>query len=378
MRCGMCHQPFNALETLQETADENVSNNSKSESSEHKISDWIGGLIHHGESEQEDEEESPEEFVDSYNFADEEFIDIREDSAASAAEETEHPVTSTDHHGDEVVEDIRRHVVRVIGDINHIWANTQVGDNLLDRAPIEPEESPVTEVETELENSYQQDLTIRAIDEDVEPESVFVEPKSEASPEVLEEIEALPVEIPTLFATASEEHLMESIKELKTPKNRVKKRHVLAWSVAYLFLLLMLATQIVYIYRNHFVRSQMLRPVLEMACEITRCTLRPRRDVEQIAIIDRQVMPDAKRADVLIIEAVMENQAAFRQPAPLVEFKLQDLTGATIGYRQFQPSEYLPSNVSGTVWMEPEKPLRVRLEILGAPKDAAQFQFRFL
>lgn len=150
------------------------------------------------------------------------------------------------------------------------------------------------------------------------------------------------------------------------------------WAAANLLLILVLVGQYLYYNRQQLAQYAELRPWVVQLCAAAGCDLPLERDVKRIALTSRLVESHPSRANALLIDATLVNQADFTQPYPLLELRFSDLNNQLVAGRRFRPEEYLPPTTSVRAGMPPQQPVHITLEIVDPGKDAVSFQFDLL
>lgn len=150
------------------------------------------------------------------------------------------------------------------------------------------------------------------------------------------------------------------------------------WAVTNVALIMVLLGQYTYFNRNALSQYPQLRPWLTGFCAVFSCNTPLPRDVSQIQLANRVVQSHPKRANALLIDATLINDADFPQAYPLVELRFSDLNNHLVAGRRFRPSEYLPANTSLQAGMPPHQPVHITLEIVDPGKQAVSFQFELL
>lgn len=112
------------------------------------------------------------------------------------------------------------------------------------------------------------------------------------------------------------------------------------WGLGSFLLLLLLAGQFVYFYRNELATIPEWRPHLVDICLYSGCELRPLRDVGSIELLQTSIAPHPKYQNALRIRATLVNRAAFRQAYPRMEVSLTSSAGQVIARRAFAPIQY--------------------------------------
>jgi predicted Zn finger-like uncharacterized protein len=428
VRCGMCQQPFNALETLQDQDHDPSQDPSQATSNVSTQSVSRAPSAHPSPSAQVENEAasldappSPPENADSSDqILTDWFIDIL--SPSSDKESAEHTCSKpgTPQEYDSDVGEIRMHVLKVLGGLDLIWKES-TGEAAEKPAQPTPSVSPthapskpavksdegITEsAQTdEISDATAKERALTALNDDgfvEEPESASLastsSPPSQSSDtnrdaasssdsaskekqlsEEAASLEMIPKDIPTLFSTASEEELFKSLQAHRSkPRRPGHARRVAIWSLACVSQLVLLGLLLLFAGRERFVHIPVLRPALEWSCSVTGCALDPRRALQHIVILNRTVAAHPERTDALQVTAQLQNNALFKQPLPLVELSLLDLNGNILGKRQFTPSEYLAENQFIPEWMAPRQAIYLKLDIQTPGQEVANFRFRFL
>lgn len=119
-------------------------------------------------------------------------------------------------------------------------------------------------------------------------------------------------------------------------------QHRLTWGFAGLLALLVLASQALLHYRTEAALMwPWARPHLAAACELVGCELRLPRHPELLSIESSDIQSDQAREQVVVLNAVVRNRAAFAQEYPVLELTLTDERDYAVLRRVLLPSEYL-------------------------------------
>jgi predicted Zn finger-like uncharacterized protein len=131
--------------------------------------------------------------------------------------------------------------------------------------------------------------------------------------------------------------LPEFLEELPAPR-----QFRLLWGFLSLLAALLLAAQAVFQYRTEIAAaSPEARAYLERACRMLDCELRLPRHVALMRIESSEVEADARRANVLVLNAVVRNHAMFAQEFPSIVLTLTDESDQPVVRRVLAPAEYL-------------------------------------
>jgi predicted Zn finger-like uncharacterized protein len=129
------------------------------------------------------------------------------------------------------------------------------------------------------------------------------------------------------------------------PKRR-KPRHTWPYALAIPLLLVLLAAQILYHFRDAIAAHwPVTRPALSGMCEALGCAVRPLLDVGALSIDASDLQADPAHKGLLILTATVRNRAGYALAYPYLELTLTDASDQTVVRRAFAPNEYL----SGTV-----------------------------
>ena len=124
--------------------------------------------------------------------------------------------------------------------------------------------------------------------------------------------------------------------EAPPPKRRV------AWALGSLLAFLLLLAQAVYHFRTEIaVLLPDTRPHLEVACLALKCELRLPRRPKLMAIESSDLQADGRRESVIVLNAVLRNQAPFAQEYPSLELTLTDERDEAVARRVLGPGDYL-------------------------------------
>jgi predicted Zn finger-like uncharacterized protein len=122
----------------------------------------------------------------------------------------------------------------------------------------------------------------------------------------------------------------------------VPPRRRIAWALAALLALAGLLAQAAYWFRTEIaVLLPETRPHLEAACAALKCELRLPRRPKLMAIESSDLQADGRRDSVIVLNAVLRNQAQFAQEYPSLELTLTDERDEAVARRVLAPADYL-------------------------------------
>ncbi|TAN04660.1 MAG: DUF3426 domain-containing protein [Rhodanobacteraceae bacterium] len=161
------------------------------------------------------------------------------------------------------------------------------------------------------------------------------------------------------------------------PRRRRIRRNDWLWAAGCLILALALAAQVAWAQRVALVRDPSTQAWVLHACATLDCRLPPIRDVAKLELLSRDVRPDPDAAGALMITATVRNNAAFRQPWPVVVVQLTDLDNDVVAMRRFRPDEYMPDRARRAAGIAPGTTAAVAFEVADPGKRAVSFHFGF-
>jgi predicted Zn finger-like uncharacterized protein len=157
------------------------------------------------------------------------------------------------------------------------------------------------------------------------------------------------------------------------PRLRVSS---LFWGLGSLALLMLLAGQFVYSYRNELATIPSWRPWLVDVCLYAGCELRPLRDVGRIELLQTSIAPHPQYENALRIRATLVNRAAFRQAYPQMEVSLTSNAGDVIARRIFSPIQYSDTPLEGA--LTPNVVATALLDVTNPDGKAVGYEIRLV
>lgn len=128
----------------------------------------------------------------------------------------------------------------------------------------------------------------------------------------------------------------EFLDEAPPPRRRV------AWALGAVLVFLVLAAQAVHYFRTEIaVLIPETRPYLAAACATLKCDLKLPRRPKLMAIESSDLQADGRRENVIVLNAVLRNQAQFAQEYPALELTLTDERDEAVARRVLMPADYL-------------------------------------
>ena len=138
-------------------------------------------------------------------------------------------------------------------------------------------------------------------------------------------------------AAQDEEPLPEFLEE-EAPR----ARYAAAWGFAALLALAALLGQLAHYYRTEIATLMpQTRPFLAEGCRLLDCELRLPRRPDQLSIESSDLQADARRENLIVLNAVIRNRAPFAQEHPALELTLTDTADKALVRRVLRPPEYM-------------------------------------
>lgn len=177
-------------------------------------------------------------------------------------------------------------------------------------------------------------------------------------------------------AGTGEDSQIPTITEFRPRKPR--RVHRGWWALANVLLVLLLAAQLAFFFRDYLARIAWAAPWMEAMCEAVGCEIRPLQDPRQIELVEVEVAPHPTYNKSLRVTAVLVNRAVFSQPFPLLELSLTDNRGVPVARRTFQPEEYLVPDDAEAEEMPPNVAIAVELEITQPDAAAVGYEVQLV
>lgn len=148
------------------------------------------------------------------------------------------------------------------------------------------------------------------------------------------------------------------------------------WLAVSVVLAVLLLIQLIYHTRDTLALVPGLRGPLTVFCEGVGCTIEPRRDLQKVALLDRNVYSHPNVPGALIISATIVNNATFTQQYPVLAVSMANVRGTTLAQRNFHPRDYLPL-ADVEAGMTPGAPVSIALQVADPGSDAMTFELDF-
>jgi len=149
-----------------------------------------------------------------------------------------------------------------------------------------------------------------------------------------------------------------------------RPRRRLLWGLGALLGAFALAAQAIYYYRTEIaVLVPEARPALLAACKSLGCDLRLPRRPKLMAIESSDLQAEGRRENVIVLNAVIRNQAQFTQEYPALELTLTDEHDEAVARRVLMPADYVagatPARIAQGIGAGADTALRLYLDTSG-------------
>jgi len=149
-----------------------------------------------------------------------------------------------------------------------------------------------------------------------------------------------------------------------------------SWLAAIVLALLTLLAQAIYFNIDTLARGDS-RAALVRVCAVLGCAVPIQHDIEQIRSSKLMVRSHPDTANALVVDAIINNGAAFKQHFPAVELLFSTIDGSPVARRVFAPAEYLHGELSGSTIMPSRQPVYIAFEIVDPGPSASNYQLLF-
>ena len=150
------------------------------------------------------------------------------------------------------------------------------------------------------------------------------------------------------------------------------------WIVGSALLVILLAGQTAYFYRDALADYPQFRPFIVELCQQFGCAIRLSSDVGSIELVrPTGIAPHPRTGNALRLRATMVNRSQSSQPYPLMEVTLSDSAGRTLARRTFTPREYLERPTMETE-MSPNLAVSILLDVTNPNGKAVGYQIDFV
>lgn len=153
-------------------------------------------------------------------------------------------------------------------------------------------------------------------------------------------------------------------------------RRPLVWA-AIVAGLILLAAQVLWYRFDEWATDPQWRAVYGPVCKVAGCVLPVMRDTSLLKTRNLAVRSDPERPELLLVSAVIVNEAEFAQPFPDLELRFTTVRGTLVAGRRFTPEEYLAGDAQGMELIPPRTPVQIELAVDDPGPDAVNYFLGF-
>ncbi len=137
------------------------------------------------------------------------------------------------------------------------------------------------------------------------------------------------------------------------------------WHLGVVLGLVLLLGQLIYFEVGELSQNVAYRPYLEKLCLRLGCQLPDYKNLNEFEVLQGSFTPNPN--DTFTFNAVISNQAIFKQRLPMIKLTLLDFQEQIFAQRIFKPSDFMPKQLTNTNTINPEESIKVQLQ-LRSPK----------
>jgi hypothetical protein len=139
---------------------------------------------------------------------------------------------------------------------------------------------------------------------------------------------------------------------------------------------LALLAQVMWYQFDDWAKQPQWRGLYATACRTLGCELPVQRDASLLGTRNLAVRSDPRQRDMLLVNAVIVNEAEFAQPFPVLEVRFTTLGGVLVAGRRYSPEEYLSGDAVGMQLIPAKTPVQVELSIEDPGPEAVNYLLR--
>lgn len=169
---------------------------------------------------------------------------------------------------------------------------------------------------------------------------------------------------------------VEIHQERRPQRKKTRKKQAPEIIIA-LIACLTLAAQFIWFNKDELSLNRAYRPYFKALCNQFNCTLPPMVNISEIQSSQLLVRIHPDIPEMMIVDAVIVNNASHPQPWPKLSLAFTDLHNQPVASRTFRPSEYLGGELAGSQEMPANQAIRLSLELLDPGPDAVNYRLTF-
>jgi hypothetical protein len=145
------------------------------------------------------------------------------------------------------------------------------------------------------------------------------------------------------------------------------------WVAGSLAALFVMAGQVFWFERDRLSTDPILRPYYLEVCKLVNCQLPDYLDASTLSATDLIIRTHPTAASGLVVDAILRNDAPYRQRFPALLLRFSDIDGNTVAQRTFRPSLYLAGELAGLQYIPAVTEVRLSLDIVDPGPDAVSY-----
>jgi predicted Zn finger-like uncharacterized protein len=145
-------------------------------------------------------------------------------------------------------------------------------------------------------------------------------------------------------------------------------------AVFIVMMMIVLMAQIAWVQRDTYAKMDQWRGFYQTACNVVGCSLPAQEDIGLVRTSNVLIRDHRALDNVKLMDAVLTNRAAFRQPYPELILQYTDVNGALVADQSFTPDQYLRGELTGSRLMPVNTRIYVSLPIRDPGSRAVNYQ----
>lgn len=145
------------------------------------------------------------------------------------------------------------------------------------------------------------------------------------------------------------------------------------WLAGSIVLSLVLGLQYCWFNKDVLAVDTRFRPYFLYLCNVTNCELPDFLDAETLSTTDLVIRTHPSINNGLVVDAILRNEAAYRQRFPSLKLRFADLNGNTLAQRTFSPDLYLAGELAGMQYIPAVTEVRLSLDIVDPGPKAVSY-----
>lgn len=154
------------------------------------------------------------------------------------------------------------------------------------------------------------------------------------------------------------------------PSEAPQKRGTVWWLLGSLLLLLMLGLQFAWLQRDTLAQDVRYRPWYVTLCTYLGCEVPDYHEISALGTTSVTVRRHEAVGEALVFDALLRNDARFKQRFPPLDLKFTDVKNETVAARRLQPQEYLGGEMAGLKYIPARTEVRISLEVVDPGRNA--------